>query len=292
MPGVTASPTVFTLPETPTNAELSNAHVFPEPLIPMPRGTTPAENRAFARALRQYAESQRSEQVAPLLQFVSQFPQTAWKASLLANLGTVYRSTGYLSRAFNAWELAWSEANGETEPRARAVADFAIGEWFELSHKLGRPTKVVERLQEVAGRNVAGRAGQKIALAKEGVSVTRVDHDVLASGAAAVESVLAFQAYDQHGTHVANAAFRHSLDAGGHVARRGEGARRKPGFAGKWCFGPPARLSTPAIVHFRADHYVAIVKAERGEYLVIDPAMGGQIWMSCEALEDEGSGYL
>src|SRR5207249_8895441 len=96
VPQVTPPPTVDTLPDTPSDAELSNAHAFPEPLIPMPRGTTPAENHALALALRTYAAGRRSEMVAPLLQFLSQFPQTAWRASLLANIGSVYRSTGYL----------------------------------------------------------------------------------------------------------------------------------------------------------------------------------------------------
>ena len=164
VPNVTSPANVFTLPETPTDAELSNAHVFSEPLIPMPRGTTAAENRSLARALRLYAEARRSEQVAPLLQFVSQFPQTAWKASLLANLGTVYRSTGLIARLQRVG-AGLDRVEKETEPRPRGRR-LAIGEWFELSHKLGRPAKVVERLQEVEGRNIAGRAGQKIALAR------------------------------------------------------------------------------------------------------------------------------
>ena len=294
VPKVTPPPSVFTLSESPSDAELSNAHVFPEPLIPMPRGTTAAENRALARALRQYADGRRSEMVAPLLQFIAQYPRTAWKASLLANLGTVYRSAGYLSRAFNAWELAWSESKEETEPRARAVADFAIGEWFELSHKLGRPTKVVERLQEVEGRNLTGRAGQKMALAREGVWVTRVHHDVLASGAAAVESVLAFDAYVQHGIHAPNPAVQayHSTPAGMSLAEV-KALAAQAGLPWKMVSRPAgASYPTPAIVHFRANHFVAVAKAEHGEYLVIDPAMGGQMWMSREALDDEASGYV
>src|SRR4051812_34612532 len=138
VPAVTPPPTVYTLPDTPTDAELSAAHIFAEPLLPMSRGTSAAENRALARALRVYANTQRSEMVAPLLQFLSIYPQSAWRASLLANLGTIYRRTGYLSRAFSAWDLAWLESRDEVEPRARAVADFALGEWFELSHTLGR----------------------------------------------------------------------------------------------------------------------------------------------------------
>src|SRR5882672_10581209 len=294
VPVVLPPPTVQTLTDTPTDAELSAAHIFSEPLIPMPRGTTPAENRALAQALRLYANGNRAEMVAPLLQFLARYPQSAWKATLLANLGFVYRRTGYLSRAFNAWEMSWNEAKDETDPRARAVADFAIGEWFELSHKLGRPTNVVERVQEVEGRHLSGRAGQQMALAAEGVWVTRVHHDVLASGAAAIESLLAFRAYEQHVPHVPAPAVQayHSVPAGMSLAE----VKTLAAQAGlNWVmFARPTDTpySVPAIVHLRADHFVAIVKQEAGRYLMIDPAAGGERWISREALEDEGSGYI
>ena len=99
VPAVTPPSTVSTLADTPTNADLSAAHLFSEPLIPMPGPTSRAENRALAIALRAYAAGHRSEMVAPLLQFLSQYPRSAWRPSLLANIGTTYRTTGYLSRA-------------------------------------------------------------------------------------------------------------------------------------------------------------------------------------------------
>ena len=83
-------------------------------------------NRALARAIAEYARTGRSEMVAPLLAFLAQYPQTAWRPSLLANLGTVYRATGYLGKALSAWDQAWSEAKIETDVRAKAVADFAL----------------------------------------------------------------------------------------------------------------------------------------------------------------------
>jgi hypothetical protein len=292
VPVVSPPPTVETLTDTPTDAELSAAHIFAEPLIPMPRGTTPAENRALAQALRLYASGNRPEMVAPVLQFLSRYPQSAWKASLLANLGFVYRRTGYLSRAFNAWDMAWTEAKDETDPRARAVADFAIGEWFELSHKLGRPTAVVDRLKEVDGRHLSGRAGQQMALATEGVWVTRVHRDVLASGAAAIESVLAFRAYEQHVPHVPAPAVQayHSVPAGMSLAE----VKNLAGQAGlNWAMlarptGTP--YSAPAIVHLRADHFVAIVKQEAERYLMIDPGPAASDGSAAKRSRTKGPG--
>src|SRR6266545_7438872 len=50
VPKVDAPPTLSSLPASPTDADLTRARVFAEPLVPMPRGTTEAENRALARA--------------------------------------------------------------------------------------------------------------------------------------------------------------------------------------------------------------------------------------------------
>ena len=76
-----------------------------EPLVPTPRGTTAAKNRALARAIAEYARIGQSEMVAPLLAFLAQYPQSVWRPSLLANLGTVYRATGYLGKALSALSL-------------------------------------------------------------------------------------------------------------------------------------------------------------------------------------------
>src|SRR5919197_3410045 len=51
-------------------------------------------------------------------------------------------------------------------------------------------------------------------------------------------------------------------------------------------------IPVPSIVHLRADHYVALVKQETGRYLMVDPAQGGEKWISREALDDEASGYV
>src|SRR5205085_8849199 len=144
------------------------------------------------------------------------------------------------------------------------------------------------------GRNLSGRAGQKMALAKEGVWVTRVLHDVLASGAAAIESVLAFRDYDQHQQHVPAAAVQnyHSVPAGMTLSE----VKSLAAQAGlNWeMFARPADHAyvVPAIVHFRADHFVAIVRQEPDRYLMVDPAAGGMKWISRAALEDEASGYV
>src|SRR5207247_7572389 len=54
---------------------------------------------------------------------------------------------------------------------------------------------------------------------------------------------------------------------------------------------PGAEVITPAVVHWKAGHFAALVKEENGHYLVQDPTFTDNIWVSRTALEDEGSGY-
>jgi hypothetical protein len=69
----------------------------------------------------------------------TRYPESAWRASLLANLGVLHvREHGH-ARALLAWEQAWALAKGATDVRGRAVADFAIGEYLSLAASFGRP---------------------------------------------------------------------------------------------------------------------------------------------------------
>src|SRR4051812_45844976 len=54
VPKVTPPPTIASLSATPSDAELTRMRIFAEPLVPMSRGGTPAENAALTRAIREY----------------------------------------------------------------------------------------------------------------------------------------------------------------------------------------------------------------------------------------------
>ena len=118
-PPVELPPSLSSLPISPTDAELTRARIFPEPLVPMQRPTTREENAALAQAIKTCADAQQGEMVAPLVAFLTRYPDSAWRPSLLANLGTVYRAHGYLSRALNAWNAPGTRRRARPSP-ARA----------------------------------------------------------------------------------------------------------------------------------------------------------------------------
>jgi RHS repeat-associated protein len=48
----------------------------------------------------------------------------------------------------------------------------------------------------------------------------------------------------------------------------------------------------PAVVHWKAGHFAALVAGSGERYLVQDPTFGGELWVSRKALDEEASGYV
>src|ERR1700687_3913200 len=151
----------------PTDAEISRARVFEEPLIPVGGRSSPAENKALAQALLAYLKQEGQGDTKPLTRFLANYPQSAWRASLLLNLGILYQMNGVTSRALSAWEEAWNIARGETDLQARALADRAIGELVDLTARLGQDERPESFLAQAQGRDLAGSASEKVTNARD-----------------------------------------------------------------------------------------------------------------------------
>ena len=83
-PKVSPVPTTLTFSSRPTEAELSRARVFAEPLLPI-GATNAAENRALATALVAFVGSEpRDRTTWPLARFLADHPRSAWRLSLFA----------------------------------------------------------------------------------------------------------------------------------------------------------------------------------------------------------------
>jgi len=118
--------------------EIFRARVFDEPLVPVGGSGTGEENQALAEAILSYLHGGDSQDLASFEGFLRSHPRSVWCASLLTNLGVVYRRAGYFSKALAAWEEAWGRAKGESDAYGTAVADRAIGELLDLIIAEGR----------------------------------------------------------------------------------------------------------------------------------------------------------
>jgi YD repeat-containing protein len=54
----------------------------------------------------------------------------------------------------------------------------------------------------------------------------------------------------------------------------------------------PSDIPVPAIVHLKSEHYSAVIATRNEGFVLRDPALGGEVVLSRNALRDEGSGYV
>lgn len=284
--------------EHPTPQEISRARVFTEPLVPL---GTPAseENNDLAQALTRFASAphpDRIEAASPLERFLRKHPRSAWRPSLLLELGIFYRQTGHFSRALKLWEEAWQATKQIKEDRRiQAVADHAVAELAQLNAWIGRYDELEGLAKELRGRELRGSSRVRFEAAMEGLwrmqnrpeiafkcgpfaleSVKRVVRPV-SPGSPSIENMHS----TRQGTSLPQlVAWGKELGMDLRMVKRPKGA------------GVPV----PSVVHWKLNHYGAIVKQDGDKYLVTDATFslnyGSELWVTKAALDEEASGYF
>ncbi len=272
-------------------AILAQAH-FAEPLIAM-APTTPAEDRALARALAEYEQRREVDDLSALTGFLSTFPHSGWRVALLVNLGLEYKHYGYLSRALDAFQEAWREGNSASGAYQKPLADRAIGELTLLHAELGHVERVKALLAEIADRPVANPGGEWLQMARETLWVMENDpKHVFLCGPLALK----FLMMENPATTPEQVEFVNHYRAGpkgtslAELARLADEAKvsltpvfRKPG----------QPVPAPSIVHWKTGHFAAILGREDGGYRIKDPVLGRHAqWVPPKAVEEEASGYF
>jgi RHS repeat-associated protein len=280
---------VFSSP--PTDQEISHARVFEEPLMPIGRKTTQKENERLAKALTAYMKGRVPGDVRPLTDFLETFPRSAWKAALLTDLGIVYRKTGYFSKALEAWEAAWKLTKDQTDLTARALCDRAVGELAELNSRLGRYERLDPLFTELGNREVQGASTEKLLGAKQGLwlmqnrpqdafrcgpmALAKIK-DLSGSSDAVNDKIRASRSTAKGMSLSQVCSLSHNIELNYKMAKR----------------QLSAPVIIPAVVHWKAGHYAALVKEFNGRYLIQDPTFGDEIWVDRAALDEEASGYF
>jgi RHS repeat-associated protein len=290
-PAIVQAPALPRFSTPPTAAEIFRARVFDEPLVPASGQQSAVEDTALAAAIMEHIRRGAPDDVSAFDAFLRTYPRSRWAGALLLDLGIVYRRTGYFSRALESWERSWALLKGEAEPRVKMLADRAVGELAELNARLGRYERLETLFAEIADRDVRGPAGEKVAGAREGFSVMQNEPEraflcgpfgldrILASvrKGYARDPLIAEARSTRQGTSMAQ-----MLDLAAAVGLKMQIARRAPG----------APVVTPALVHWKAGHFAALVDDSADRLLIQDPTFGDDLSISRTALDDEASGFF
>jgi RHS repeat-associated protein len=276
---------------SPTAHEIYRSRLFEEPLVPIGPDPEPKGNAALARVLTAYSQRENPEDFSHLTSFLDAHPNSSWKPSLLLNLGLEYYRTGRYSKALEVWREAWERGKSAPDRKGKALADRAFGELVYMEARLGHMAELDETLRSVGDRVFVGSATERVTGAREGLANMRnhpetsfrcgphAVHRIMSTlkpGSVGHESV-----YESVSTKE-GCSLEHIAQLSGRLGLNFQMAFREK----------HAALVIPSVVHFKLDHFAAVVEHRSDRYLLQDPTFGNDVWLSKETLESESSGYF
>jgi len=222
-------------------------------------------------------------------QFLKDHPRSPWAGSLRYDYASYCRRTGRTTKALGQFEAAWAVTKNDTSPAGQRLGGAILANWTDLLSSLGR----LEKLQELVA--VGDRWNfinppdrDKFQGAKHSFYLMQ-EHPEIAyrCGTFAVKAIggLLLSNLDLEGlVQIPSPTNGFSMDTLVDLARQyGLGlvaVRRTEG----------QELIVPSVVHWRQNHYAAILDRQGDAYLVSDPTFGHQKWLTAEVINEEASG--
>lgn len=272
--------------------KLTRARLFQSPLIWV--GATPPDGEE-SHILYQLAgldpDQKPADVISGLESFLDAHPNSAWTPSLLANLARYYRSQGRYSLALDHWQRAWNITKDSAEPGARKVADYTIAYWTQLLSSLGRVDELQRLIAAVNDRplgnselqrefDVARRAAA-IMQGQPGASF-RCGTFALYNVARALNVKSDFSPLEDLPSPKTGFSMAELMAFSGKYQLELTAAKRPAG----------GELVVPSVVHWKENHYAAIVEKQNGQYKVIDPTFGKPQWLPAKIINENASGYF
>lgn len=291
-PEITAPSAKLAFSAAPTEKELRQVRVLADALVPTGE-TTASENQALASALLAFQKKKSADDWKALGQFVQNNPASAWNLSLELNLGIQAYESGYFSKALAFWESAWKRGREAKDPAVKAQADRAFGELVRMRARIGEFPRLRELFTELGDRSLTGSATEMVAGARTGLWMMENEPGkAFRCGPFALASILRYtnpeRSMPKEVEESASSQKGFSLKEVSDLA-----SRLKMNYqAVQWRDREKSDIPVPSVIHWKVDHYAAVIREEKGLWLVKDPTFGGDLWLTREALVSEASGYF
>jgi RHS repeat-associated protein len=203
-----------------------------------------------------------------------------------------YREHGRYSLALAHWEKAWVATKGSKEAVGQKIAVRSIAGWTRLLGSIGHKETMAALFKELDelqlplgsyGTFIEGTHDGLIMMNAKTGSAYRCGSYALANVAAALQ---------MDGTLVKKLSQVDSPDGGFHVSELLPLAETN-GFAVQAVWRPAGeKIVVPSVVHWKLNHYAAIVAERDGRYKVMDPTFRSHVWMDMETIDAEASGVF
>jgi tetratricopeptide (TPR) repeat protein len=290
--------TLYNLPnevakdDTPFTNELKYRRFFQHPLLPYGEKISEGESQQLLQAIRIFADREKFDDFSALEKFITEYPNSSWNGSLSLNLGCEYFVTGKFSKAISAFERSWNLLKASQEASIIPMADRAFGELIKMASRLGDYKKIESLLKEKGSRIISGSSAEYITAAIEGYWVMKKNPNrAFRCGPNALESIVNYKKMKCQNNNLLTQA---------------QSTKKGINLFDVWKLSEeaemnlvpvkfdtlPIEIPTPSVVHWKLNHYAAILEKNDDLYRIQDTTFGVDFtaWVSKETIFDECSG--
>lgn len=290
VPDVRPPSTELQFSSNPTDAEISRARIFNEPVISLGQGASSAENMDLAAALLAYRNRQDQDDASAIENFLQQYPDSSRSISLQVNLASHYRRTSQFSKALATWRQIWTSGRNITDVSGRQLVDQAVGDWASFLITLGRMDELKTLLQDIGDRDLHGAAAVEVSDARD--ALWQMEHFPKKTFKCGPYSLWRIQATLTSSTLVRPEIFAEESTANGTSLYQNLLLSQKMGLKYQMAKRQPgAEIPLPAMVHWKLGHFSALTRMQDGNYRIEDPTFD-QGFVSRKVLDDEADCFL
>ena len=261
---------------------------FPDGLVLTGNQTpTEAENAALLQVLNQMDTP---TWTTNLEKFLTKYPQSPWTASLRHDYAKLCQSSGKTTKALEQWEAGWKLVKNDMNPAGHKLAGTILANWMEQLASLGRADKLQELSAAGDAMNFVNPADRDKFQGAKGSWLMMTAHPGMAFRCGtfalkAVGSILRPGDRDlQQLVGIPSPTNGFSMAELVDLAKKFKldltAVKRTAG----------QDLVVPSVVHWRQNHYAAILEKQENLYRVSDPTFGNERWLSAETFNEEVGG--
>ena len=246
-----------------------------------------AENKELLEVLKHLDEAWWP---AGVEQFLRDYPHSSWAVSLRHDYASYCRRTGRATKALEQWTTAWALVKNDTSSQGQQLAGTILANWTDLLSSLGRLPELKELVAvgdqwhfvDTQDRDKFQGAKNSYYLmqAHPGIAYRCGTFALKAVGEKLQPSNRALENLPEIASPTNGFSMAALVDMAKEYGLNMVAVRRTQG----------QELIVPSVVHWRQNHYAAILEQQDNLYLVNDPTFGQPKWLSAEAINEEVSG--
>lgn len=253
---------------------------------------TDSQIEALEATLAEYRKSGKSADFTGLLKFLETGGAEPFRLWITASMAKQSYDAGLYSKSIELYESCWEEYKGrKLESKARDLVNLVGVDFAGLCSRLGRKAELESLLTELEGRPMRGAATEKRIAASQALALM-VDEPERSfnCGPFALASIRAWKGLSDKGDQVISKA---KASARGFSLTQVQQLAAEAGMDWKMAYREPGSgWIMPSVIHWKADHYAAILSESNGRFRVKDPTFLRDVRLSEDSIDEESSGYF